>query len=119
VAARLHSGRWLDALFWLRLRPEGALLDNMMPEQLREAVAMVRGRAITETSGRITLETAEPIAASGVDLISIGWLTYGVTALDIGLDYQTASQTRTQTVRLTMGSALRTAAAAHRSRPVA
>ena len=74
----------------LRLGVDAVLLDNMTPDRLREAVAMVRGRAITEASGRITPETAAPVASSGVDLISIGWLTHSVTALDIGLDYQAA-----------------------------
>ena len=64
------------------------LLDNMQPEELRRAVAMVGGRAITEASGGVTPATAPAIAATGVDLISIGWLTHSVTALDIGLDYQ-------------------------------
>jgi nicotinate-nucleotide pyrophosphorylase (carboxylating) len=63
------------------------LLDNMPPEMLREAVAAVGGRAITEASGGITPATAPAIAATGVDLMSIGWLTHSVTALDIGLDY--------------------------------
>ena len=59
----------------LALRIDAVLLDNMTPEQLREAVAMVGGRAITEASGRITLTTAPAVAATGVDLLSIGWLT--------------------------------------------
>jgi nicotinate-nucleotide pyrophosphorylase (carboxylating) len=66
---------------------DAVLLDNMTPDDLRRAVAMVGGRAITEASGRITPATAPAIAATGVDLISIGWLTHSVTALDIGLDY--------------------------------
>jgi nicotinate-nucleotide pyrophosphorylase (carboxylating) len=66
---------------------DAVLLDNMRPEELRRAVAMVDGRAITEASGRVTPATAPAIAATGVDLISIGWLTHSVTALDIGLDY--------------------------------
>ena len=45
------------------------------------------GRAITEASGRITAETAKAIAATGVDLISAGWLTHSSAALDIGLDF--------------------------------
>jgi len=65
------------------------LLDNMQPEELRQAVAMVDGRAITEASGGVTPSMAPTIAATGVDLISIGWLTHSVTALDIGLDYRT------------------------------
>jgi nicotinate-nucleotide pyrophosphorylase (carboxylating) len=67
---------------------DALLLDNMQPEELRRAVAMVNGRAITEASGGITPATAPAIAATGVDLISIGWLTHSVTALDIGLDYR-------------------------------
>jgi nicotinate-nucleotide pyrophosphorylase (carboxylating) len=63
------------------------LLDNMQLEELRRAVAMVGGRAITEASGGVTPSTAPSIAATGVDLISVGWLTHSVTALDIGLDY--------------------------------
>jgi nicotinate-nucleotide pyrophosphorylase (carboxylating) len=66
---------------------DAVLLDNMQPEALQRAVAMVAGRAITEASGGITPATAPLIAATGVDLISIGWLTHSVTALDIGLDY--------------------------------
>jgi nicotinate-nucleotide pyrophosphorylase (carboxylating) len=67
---------------------DAVLLDNMQPEELRRAVAMVDGRAITEASGGITPATAPAVAATGVDLISIGWLTHSVTALDIGLDYR-------------------------------
>jgi nicotinate-nucleotide pyrophosphorylase (carboxylating) len=64
------------------------LLDNMGPDMLREAVAMVAGRAITEASGRITPQTAPAIAESGVDLLSAGWLTHSARVLDIGLDYR-------------------------------
>jgi nicotinate-nucleotide pyrophosphorylase (carboxylating) len=64
------------------------LLDNMTPAQLREAVAMVNGRALTEASGGITPDTAADIAATGVDILSVGWLTHTVRALDIGLDYE-------------------------------
>ena len=67
---------------------DAVLLDNMSPDQLREAVAMVDGRAITEASGRITPETAAEVAASGVDLISVGWITHSAAVLDIGLDYR-------------------------------
>jgi nicotinate-nucleotide pyrophosphorylase (carboxylating) len=71
----------------LAVGADAVLLDNMSPDDLRRAVAMVAGRAITEASGQITPATAPAIAAAGVDLISIGWLTHSVTALDIGLDY--------------------------------
>jgi nicotinate-nucleotide pyrophosphorylase (carboxylating) len=48
---------------------------------------MVDGRAITEASGRIRPDTAPAIAATGVDLLSVGWLTHSATVLDIGLDF--------------------------------
>ncbi|WP_349959509.1 carboxylating nicotinate-nucleotide diphosphorylase [Rhizobium sp. ZPR3] len=67
---------------------DAVLLDNMTPDQLREAVDIVGGRAITEASGRITPATAAVIAASGVDLISVGWLTHSAPTLDIGLDWK-------------------------------
>ncbi len=67
---------------------EVVLLDNMSLDQLREAVAMCRGRAITEASGGVTLETAPAIAATGVDLISLGWLTHSTRTLDLGLDHR-------------------------------
>lgn len=72
----------------LRIGVDAVLLDNMTPEQLAQAVRMVDGRAVTEASGRITLATAPAVAASGVDLISIGWLTHSAAVLDIGLDHQ-------------------------------
>jgi len=66
---------------------DAVCLDNMGPEQLRRAVALVDGRAITEASGCITPATAGAVAATGVDLLSMGWLTQSVPALDIGLDH--------------------------------
>lgn len=62
------------------------LLDNMAPDILREAVAAVDGRFVTEASGRITVETAPAIAEAGVDLISAGWITHSAACLDLGLD---------------------------------
>ncbi|MDR7224121.1 carboxylating nicotinate-nucleotide diphosphorylase [Aminobacter aminovorans] len=70
----------------LKLGVDAVLLDNMSPETLTTAVKMVAGRAITEASGRVNLTTAPAIAASGVDLISVGWLTHSAPILDIGLD---------------------------------
>ena len=64
------------------------LLDNMDLETIAKAVAMADGRAITEASGRVTPKTAPAIAATGVDLISIGWLTHSAPVLDIGLDFE-------------------------------
>jgi len=70
----------------LEVGVDAVLLDNMIPETLRRAVAMVDGRAVTEASGRITLETVPAIAATGVDLISSGWITHSAPILDLGLD---------------------------------
>src|SRR5262249_23927557 len=64
---------------------DAVLLDNMSPEQMAEAVRLVRGRAIVEASGGITLETVGGVAATGVDLISVGALTHSVRALDLAL----------------------------------
>lgn len=65
---------------------DAVLLDNMSLDDLKRGVAMVGGRAITDASGGVTPETARAIAATGVDLISIGWLTHSAPVLDIGLD---------------------------------
>lgn len=68
------------------LGADAVLLDNMTPDVLKQAVDMVAGRMITEASGRVNRETAPAIAAAGVDLISVGWLTHSAPILDIGLD---------------------------------
>nr|WP_245978447.1 carboxylating nicotinate-nucleotide diphosphorylase [Stella humosa] len=66
--------------------PDAVLLDNMGPDLLRQAVALIAGRATSEASGRITAATIGAIAASGVDIISAGWITHSAPALDLGLD---------------------------------
>ncbi|MBN9692587.1 MAG: carboxylating nicotinate-nucleotide diphosphorylase [Verrucomicrobia bacterium] len=63
------------------------LLDNMPPDQLREAVRQVRGRAQTEASGGIRLETLRAVAETGVDFISVGAITHSAPAVDLGLDF--------------------------------
>ncbi|MEG0974538.1 MAG: carboxylating nicotinate-nucleotide diphosphorylase [Comamonas sp.] len=70
----------------LQLGVDVVLLDNMSLDELRTAVAMCKGRAITEASGRITPDTAPAVAATGVDQIAVGWLTHSARVLDIGLD---------------------------------
>src|SRR6185312_1485128 len=67
---------------------DAILLDNMDVEAMRRAVGIVNGRAVTEASGGITPQTAPAIAATGVDLLSLGWLTHSVQQLDIGLDWR-------------------------------
>ncbi|MCW2244346.1 carboxylating nicotinate-nucleotide diphosphorylase [Azospirillum canadense] len=70
----------------LTLPVDVVLLDNMDPATLRRAVALVDGRMVTEASGNVTLGTVRAIAESGVDMISVGWLTHSAPNLDIGLD---------------------------------
>lgn len=70
----------------LELGVDVVLLDNMDLPTLREAVRRAKGRAVTEASGGITPDTAPAVAATGVDLMAIGWLTHSARALDIGLD---------------------------------
>ncbi len=84
----------VDRLDQLReVLSEGAdavLLDNMAPEQLREAVALVAGRLQAEASGGVSLQSVRAIAETGVDLISSGALTHSAPTLDLGLDIEIA-----------------------------
>jgi nicotinate-nucleotide pyrophosphorylase (carboxylating) len=70
----------------LRVGVDAVLLDNMDLETLTRAVSMASGKATTEASGGITPTTAVQVAATGVDLISMGWLTHSSPALDVSLD---------------------------------
>jgi nicotinate-nucleotide pyrophosphorylase (carboxylating) len=70
----------------LALGVDAVLLDNMDLETLREAVRRARGRALTEASGGIRPDTVRAIAETGVDLVSVGWLTHSAPALDVALD---------------------------------
>ena len=63
------------------------LLDNMEPDMLREAVALVAGRVPTEASGGVNLQTIRAIAETGVTFISVGRITQSAPAADIGLDF--------------------------------
>ncbi|WP_170336259.1 carboxylating nicotinate-nucleotide diphosphorylase [Ruegeria arenilitoris] len=63
------------------------LLDNMPPETLKQAVALVDGRIVTEASGNISRETVAAVAATGVDYVSSGALTHSYRTIDIGLDF--------------------------------
>lgn len=66
---------------------DAVLLDNMPPETLTRAVRMVDGRMLTEASGNISARTVRAVAETGVDMISVGWLTHSVTNFDVGLDF--------------------------------
>lgn len=95
-AVRAHAGHMvkievevdtLEQLEKLLEHPvDAVLLDNMTPAQLTQAVAMVNHRMLTEASGTVNAEKIVEIAKSGVDLISVGWITHSAPALDIGLD---------------------------------
>lgn len=65
---------------------EIVLLDNMDVELMTQAVELARGRALTEASGGITLDNVREVAATGVDMISVGALTHSARALNISLD---------------------------------
>jgi nicotinate-nucleotide pyrophosphorylase (carboxylating) len=67
--------------------PEALLLDNMPIPMLKAAIDKVAGRAVTEASGGVTLDTVRQIAETGVDLISVGALTHSAPSLDVGLDF--------------------------------
>jgi nicotinate-nucleotide pyrophosphorylase (carboxylating) len=64
----------------------GVLLDNFSIAELEEGVRITAGRAVCEASGNVSLETVGAIARTGVDVISVGKLTHGAAALDLGLD---------------------------------
>ncbi len=66
------------------------MLDNFGPDELREGVALVAGRALVEASGGVNLDTVRAIAETGVDVISVGALTHSVRSLDLGLDVTVA-----------------------------
>ena len=63
------------------------MLDNMTLTELREAVSLIDGRAVTEASGGVSLTTVRQIAETGVDWISVGALTHSAPALDLALDF--------------------------------
>lgn len=71
----------------LEVGADAVLLDNMDPATLRRAVARVGGRMVTEASGTVTLDTVRAVAETGVDVISVGWITHSPPQLDIGLDF--------------------------------
>ncbi|GAA1502958.1 carboxylating nicotinate-nucleotide diphosphorylase [Agromyces terreus] len=66
------------------------MLDNFSPDDLREGVRRIDGRAVVEASGGVNLDTVAAIAATGVDVISVGALTHSARALDLGLDVDIA-----------------------------
>jgi nicotinate-nucleotide pyrophosphorylase (carboxylating) len=78
----------------LSLGADCVLLDNFSTGELAEAVRRTAGRAVLEASGGITAATAAAIAATGVDLLSVGWLTHSAPALDVALDFESGARRR-------------------------
>jgi len=72
----------------LRFPIDAVLLDNMEAGTLKRAIALVKGRVITEASGGVTLESVREIAKTGVDLISVGALTHSARSLDSSLEWK-------------------------------
>lgn len=70
----------------LTTRAEVIMLDNMPPKQMAQAVKLIDGRALTEASGGITFDSLRVVAETGVDLISLGWLTHSAPVLDISMN---------------------------------
>jgi nicotinate-nucleotide pyrophosphorylase (carboxylating) len=72
----------------LKYSPDAILLDNMSVAMLKDAVGIVGGKAKTEASGGVRLDTVKAIAETGVDYISVGALTHSAVNLDVGLDFE-------------------------------
>lgn len=64
------------------------MLDNMPPEIMRQAVRLIDGKALTEASGNVSLETIQDVASTGVDIISIGALTHSAKSMDISMKFE-------------------------------
>jgi nicotinate-nucleotide pyrophosphorylase (carboxylating) len=98
AAARAHAGHMIkievevdtiEQLHEALAEPiDAVLLDNMSPAELTKAVGIVNHRVLTEASGSVTESNVAAIARTGVDLISVGWLTHSAPALDLGLDIE-------------------------------
>jgi nicotinate-nucleotide pyrophosphorylase (carboxylating) len=84
VEVEVDTLEQLDEL--LDVGADAVLLDNMPPETLRKAVEKVGGRMATEASGNITAASVREVAETGVDYISVGWITHSAPALDVALD---------------------------------
>ncbi|HJX03664.1 MAG TPA: carboxylating nicotinate-nucleotide diphosphorylase [Dehalococcoidia bacterium] len=74
-----------EALEAAKAHADIIMLDNMLPGEMRKAVAMIKGKAVIEASGGVTLDNVRAIAQTGVDIISVGALTHSAKALDISM----------------------------------
>jgi nicotinate-nucleotide pyrophosphorylase (carboxylating) len=86
VRVHVEADRLDQALAAVEAGADVVLLDNMTNDELRAAVEAIGGRALTEASGGVTLDTVAGIAATGVDRISVGAITHSAPAFDAALD---------------------------------
>ncbi|MFQ5672987.1 MAG: carboxylating nicotinate-nucleotide diphosphorylase [Nitrospinales bacterium] len=71
----------------VKMAADVILLDNMSPDTIRQAVALVAGKAKIEVSGSVSLDNLEALAATGVDFVSVGALTHSARAVDISMNF--------------------------------
>jgi nicotinate-nucleotide pyrophosphorylase (carboxylating) len=90
MAVEVECSSLTDLEIALAAGAQRLLLDNMAPAQLREAAALVAGRAELEASGNITLQTLQGVGASGVQSVSLGFLTHSAPALDLSMSVEPA-----------------------------
>ena len=64
------------------------MLDNMSPSLMEQAVKIIDGKALIEASGNVTLDNIQEVAASGVDIISVGAITHSIKAMDISMKFE-------------------------------
>ncbi len=91
VGAKMHVEVEIERLADLEPAIEAGadivMLDNMPPSRMRKAVELAAGRCALEASGGVTLANVRRIAETGVDFISVGWITHSAPALDVALDF--------------------------------
>jgi nicotinate-nucleotide pyrophosphorylase (carboxylating) len=90
VPVEVECGSLADVEAALRAGVDRLLLDNMAPAQLREAAALAAGRAELEASGGITRQALKDVASSGVQSVSIGFLTHSAPSLDLSMSIEPA-----------------------------
>jgi nicotinate-nucleotide pyrophosphorylase (carboxylating) len=90
MAVEVECSSLADVEVALAAGAQRLLLDNMAPAQLREAATLVAGRAELEASGNITLQTLQSVGASGVQSVSLGFLTHSAPALDVSMSLEPA-----------------------------
>lgn len=89
ITVEIEATSTVEALEAVAAGADIIMLDNMNPDEMKGTVDLVSGRARIEASGGITLDNVRQVAATGVDMISIGALTHSPKALDINLEFET------------------------------